>query len=209
MSSVRIGAITRRDLVAVAEVHRRAFPESAITAFGREAVRRYYQWLLEGPHDAALVGAWKDDRLVGFCAAGTFNGALSGFLRANRLYLALRMASHPWLVTSPLVRDRVIQGLRVLRRSSPAVSSADAAQRRFGILAIATDPSVRGAGAGRALMADAEERARRLGHACAMLTVHPSNTRAVCFYEQLGWTRRTPAGQAWTGTMEKLLSSER
>jgi ribosomal protein S18 acetylase RimI-like enzyme len=209
MNGLGIAAISHSDLVEVAEVHRRAFPESAITAFGPEAVRRYYQWLLDGPHEAALVGAWQNGRLVGFCAAGTFNGALSGFLRANRVYLALRMLRCPWLVMSPLVRTRVVHGLRVLRRNPPAVSQADAAERRFGILAIATDPSVRGAGAGRALMADAEGRARTLGHKRAVLTVHPSNSRAVRFYEQLGWTRLTSDGRPWSGAMEKQLSSER
>jgi ribosomal protein S18 acetylase RimI-like enzyme len=200
MTELRIAPIAVVDLVAVARVHRRAFRDSTITAFGDEAIRRYYAWLLEGPHEAALVGAWRSDRLVGFCAAGTFNGALTGFLRKNRAYLAIRMATHPWLVASPLVRDRVAQGLKLLRkRPAPAPQRAE---RRFGILAIATDPDVRGAGAGRALMGEAEDRARRLGHERVVLTVHPANTGAVRFYEQLGWIR---VGEPWAGAMTKRL----
>lgn len=204
MSDVTIAPVTHDDLPAVATVHERAFRDSVITAFGHEAIRRYYAWLLHGPHDAALVGAWRGDRLVGFCAAGSFNGALSGFLRANRTYLALRMATHPWLIASPLVRERVSQGLRILvRKNQPA--PAQPAPRRFGVLAIATDPDVRGSGAGRALMAEAEDRARRLGHERVVLTVHPGNTRAIEFYERLGWTRRAADGASWSGAMDKRL----
>jgi ribosomal protein S18 acetylase RimI-like enzyme len=94
--------------------------------------------------------------------------------------------------------------LRILvKRSEPAPAQPPA--RRFGILAIATDPEVRGAGAGRALMAEAEDRARRLGHERAVLTVHPRNTRAIEFYERLGWTRRISPGTPWAGAMDKQL----
>jgi hypothetical protein len=38
-----------------------------------------------------------------------------------------------------------------------------------------------------------------------LLTVHPDNTRAVAFYEQLGW-ERTAGDGPWTGMMEKRLT---
>ena len=196
-----LAPLGRADLDAVAAVHARAFADSAITAFGSEAVRRYYLWLLEGPHDAALVGAWLDSRLVGFCAAGHFRGALNGFLRANRRYLALRIATHPWLLASPLIRDRLVRALAVTVRFSRLRKPAAApAQPSFGVLAIATDPSVRGLGAGRALMLDAEARARARKLSRIVLTVHPDNARAIAFYEQLGWEHLSEPG-----AMEKRL----
>lgn len=207
MAELRLAHVTHEDLPALAEVHRRAFPDSAITAFGAQAVRRYYAWLLDGPHDAALIGAFRGEELVGFCAAGTFRGAMSGFLRRNRAYLAACMLRRPALVLSPLVRERIRKGLRITLRSSrvapaPAPSTGP---ERFGVLAIATAPEVRGSGAGRALMLDAEARARAAGHRAMTLTVHPDNTRAVAFYEGLGWTRRSDAGEPWHGKMEKPL----
>lgn len=188
----------------MAALHARAFPEAAITAFGPEAVRRYYQWLLEGPHDAALMLAWRGDRLAGFCAAGWFRGAMRGFLRANRLYLAGRVLRHPSLLGSELVRERIALAVRLTWRFSRP-TSAPQDVRRFGVLSIATDPDVRGSGAGRALMHEAEARARRDGHTSMLLTVHPDNTRAVAFYEQLGW-ERTAGDGPWTGMMEKRLT---
>jgi ribosomal protein S18 acetylase RimI-like enzyme len=209
VADLRVDRLARDQLEQVASLHARAFPDSAINALGLEAVRRYYQWLLEGPHDAALVGAWSGGRLVGFCAAGVFRGAMNGFLRTNRWYLARRIATHPSLLASPLVRDRLKQAVAITVRFSGLarrVTAAPPARPRFGVLAIATDPAVRGAGAGRALMLEAEARAVAAGHDRMVLTVHPENTRAVRFYEQLGWQPDSPAGAGWTGAMIKDLS---
>jgi len=211
---LHIAPIARDQIADVVALHTRAFPDAALTAFGAEALRRYYRWLLDGPHDAALVGAWQD-ALVGFCAAGVFRGAMSGFLRAHRGYLAARILRHPGLALNPLIRDRIATALKItlrfsrLARRAPAAAEQAAAPRpSFGVLSIATDPRVRGAGVGRALMHEAEARARRLGHARMTLTVHPDNTRAVRFYEQLGWVCARGPGAAtgpWTGTMVREL----
>jgi ribosomal protein S18 acetylase RimI-like enzyme len=204
-SELRIAPARREDLDAIAALHARAFPDAAITAFGPEAVRRYYQWLLEGPHDAALMLAWRGDQLVGFCAAGWFRGAMRGFLRANRLYLAARVLRHPSLLRTELVRERIALAVRLTWRFSRARRSAEPQDvRRFGVLSIATHPEARGGGAGRALMREAEARARGEGYDSMILTVHPDNARAVTFYEQLGWERR--GGAPWTGMMEKRLT---
>lgn len=206
MPDVRVAPLERAHLPAVVAVHRRAFPSAAITAFGDEAIRRYYLWLLDGPHDAVLTGAWVDTRLVGFCAAGVFRGAMNGFLRANRRYLARHIATHPRLWLSPLIRDRVRTALQITLRFSHLRAQPVPSQPSFGVLSIATDPEVRGAGAGRALMLEAEARARASGHVRMTLTVHPENTTAVRFYEQLAWTRRHEADGSWQGAMQKQLS---
>jgi ribosomal protein S18 acetylase RimI-like enzyme len=203
-----IAPLSRTDLDAVVAIHARAFPDAAMTAFGREALRRYYTWLFEGPHDAALMGASLGTRLVGFCAAGWYRGAVSGFLRANRWYLASRIVRHPSLLGNELIRDRIAQAAKITVRFSRLKSSSAAPARpRFGVLSIATDPDVRGSGAGRALMLEAEARARAGGHDVMVLTVHPSNVRAVRFYEDLGWTRRPAPDGAWRGNMERRLSA--
>src|SRR5215475_13577329 len=106
MAELRVARISHDELPEVAALHCRAFPDAALTRFGVEAVRRYYQWLLDGPHDAALVGAWQS-ALVGFCAAGVFRGAMNGFLRAQRGYLATRIARDPRLLLEPMIRDRI------------------------------------------------------------------------------------------------------
>lgn len=205
---LRLAAISHTDLAAVVRIHERAFPDGALTVFGPRTLERYYAWLLDGPHEAAVIGAWRGDRLVGFCAAGWFRGAMNGFLRANRWFLARHVLTHPSLLAAPLIRERLRQALAITVRYSrlraqPAATPDQG--RRFGVLSIATDPDVRGSGAGRALMIDAEERARAQGHHAMVLTVHPENARAVSFYEQLGWQRALEPDGTWAGRMDKAI----
>jgi ribosomal protein S18 acetylase RimI-like enzyme len=203
-----IRPLASRDLREAAALHLRAFPDSALTALGPESVRRYYEWQLTGPHETTALGVWHDGALAGFCFGGLFRGAMSGFLRQNRLHLALRVATHPWLLANPLFRERLTSGLRILRRFSrpPAPPSPAAPKpRRFGILSIAVDPRLHGHGLGKRLMQAAELRAREQAFPEMQLTVAPENQQAIRFYESLGW-RKHPAGAEWTGEMRKTLS---
>ncbi|HEY4176146.1 MAG TPA: GNAT family N-acetyltransferase [Kofleriaceae bacterium] len=211
---LRIAPARREDCSVVAALHARAFPDAAMTGFGLEAVRRYYLWLLEGPHDGKLMLAWRGSRLVGFCAAGIFRQAVRGFLRTNVAFLAGRILRHPTLLSNELIRARMAHAIRVLLRLPLAVEPVEPAPlargvRPFGVLSIATDPAVRGSGAGRRLMLEAEDRARREGFDLMVLSVHPTNVDAIGFYELLGWKRGVPADGRWRGYMEKLVTPAR
>lgn len=198
--------LRRSDLVRVADVHLAAFPDSALTGLGHEAVRRNYRWLLEGPHQAHALGAFEGDLLLGYSFCGIFNGALTGFLRANRAYLAWRVATHPWLVANPLFRDNIGLALRLLTKRGTPASAKPAEAPPYGILSIAVDPARHGSGVGRELMARNEAIAREHGFASMVLTVSPKNANAVRFYERGGWERVAVDG-AWTkGLMTKRLA---
>jgi ribosomal protein S18 acetylase RimI-like enzyme len=207
---VQIKKISENDLAAVAVAHLRAFPASALTALGPEAVRRYYLWQLTGPHDVIALGAWRDGMLAGFCFGGIFRGALGGFLRANRRFLIFRVLTHPWLLTNQIFRDRLATGVKILRRMrkhpAPTAPPPTLAVRSFGILSIAVDPATQGSGVGRCLLEAAEQHARQHGFAQMGLTVHPGNTQAVGFYERMGW-ERVIAAEEWRGAMRKRLET--
>ncbi len=92
-----IGLDRLDELVAV---HEAAFPDSQLGSLGSEAVARNYRWQFTGPHDLTALGATVDGRLVGFVLGGRFRGSTSGFVRANRWFLAGRVLRHPRLVLS-------------------------------------------------------------------------------------------------------------
>ncbi len=87
MALTSVQMITRNleaaDLPALVEIHKAAFPDSALTRLGREAIRRYYEWQLIGPHDVVALGARQGPDLVGFCFGGTFRGATVGWVEGG------------------------------------------------------------------------------------------------------------------------------
>lgn len=216
--AVQVSLLTTADLPNSARIHRDAFRESALSRMGLEAIRRYYAWLLTGPHQCVALGAWKEGVLVGFCFGGTFYGALSGFVRANRVFLLRKVLWRPWLLADPLFRERIRAGLRILRVSliaqKPKPEMTARAQtvalpspgiRSFGILSIGVHPRYQGRGVGRRLMEEAERIAAASGFQQMDLSVHPANLQAVRFYENQGWEKEVWDGE-WRGEMRKKLT---
>ncbi|MCC6862438.1 MAG: GNAT family N-acetyltransferase [Bryobacterales bacterium] len=204
--TVRIAGLGRSDLGRVARLHCRAFTSSLLTALGRGAVERYYRWQLEGPHDCVALGAWAGEELAGFCFAGVFRGALSGFLRKNRGYLAAQLLMRGGLLRNPEFRSRAGQAVRLVLPRKPADPQARPAGKgeTFGILSIAVDPASQGCGVGRRLMQACEAIARERGFAGMELTVAVDNHQAIRFYEREGWARIAVEG-AWRGQLRKAI----
>jgi len=208
--SSKIVQIELRHLPAVALVHARAFPDSALTRLGLEALRRYYEWQL-GLHEHHSIGVFDKADLLGFAVGGRQCGALEGlggFVQKNRWYLVGRIMLKPRLVFSERGRKAMISALKVLRRlrvkSTPVLKPAET-RPSFGVLAIAVNPALQGSGLGLQLMECLEQIARRNNFTHMHLTVSVKNARAIRFYEKLGWTRCS-SEPVWTGEMVKTLS---
>lgn len=207
VSEVRLDFLQISDLDDVVRVHRAAFPRSAMTKLGPEAVKRYYLWQLVGPHEMYASGAWIDEQLVGFCFGGIHPTAISGFLATNKHYLAWRLMTRPWLVTNPLFRDRLTQAVKILTgKTKPASANGKPAntnppaKRPYDILSIAVNPAYQGSGIGKKLLARATLQAEENGFATMTLFVNRDNEQAIHFYERSGWTRSNYNG-TWRGTM--------
>lgn len=211
-SPLQLRPLVGKDLSSVARIHCAAFDKSALTWLGQGAVRRYYDWQLTGPHECVALGAWQDETLCGFCFGGVFHGALGGFVRKHRVYLAGQIAVQPWLLLRPVVRQRFRSSFTTLlkrRRRSPRpgpIPKESAEMPSFGILAVAVDPTSKRGGVGRLLMVEMESAARRQGFSRMHLTVKPENLEAIRFYEHLGWVKRNHGG-SWTGSMTRQLET--
>jgi ribosomal protein S18 acetylase RimI-like enzyme len=211
--SISFCALTYNNLEDVVNVHFGAFPHSALTQLGREAVRRYYEWQMLGPHDAVNIGVFDRDRLLGFCFSGIFRGALGGFLEKNRTFLIRQVVTHPWLMLNTLFRERARLAIRrlYLRFHLPAKavkvnSPMPTSVPSFGILSIAVAPEHQGSGIAVLLMHQVERNAAERGFSQMNLSVHPSNQRAIRFYEKLGWQRVETEG-SWSGHMIKRIET--
>ncbi len=188
MSPPAVATIGPDSVDQVAAVHRDAFPESALSLLGGEAVRRYYRWQFGGPHNLVALGAFDGDRLVGFCLGGTFRGAFSGFVRSNRWFLARSVLARPWLARRAAVRDRSRRAVTLVA-GPPVPASPRAPVSSFGVLVVAVADTHRRRGAGRSLLAAAEAAAAARSFERMHLTVDPANETAAGFYAACGWAR--------------------
>lgn len=203
-----VKTLTLGNLWDVTQIHLAAFPSSALTHLGHEAVRRYYEWQLIGPHECLAIGAFDDQgRLLGFCFGGVFRGALSGFVQKNRRFLVSQVLRRPWLIfTNSIFRERLRVGLRVAKKSSvkSVVSSEKTMARPFGILSIAVDPAAQGKGIGQQLMQYSEDYAKAHGFSLMRLSVAKDNLQAIRFYEMGQWVKDSTRSD-WDGGMLKKL----
>lgn len=196
------------DLTPTAVLHQKAFRDSALSKLGLEPIRRYYAWQFIGPHTCYAVGAYDEqDNLVGFCFGGIFRGSLTGFLAANKRFLIQWVLTHPWLIISPLVIDRINMAFRLFAgKRAPMPTTYLSKFPHFGILSIATDPEKQGLGIGKLIMNDVEREALARGFTRMQLTVHPTNTQAVAFYERCGWEHVNDDAGVWQGRMIKVIA---
>lgn len=209
MSTTSIKKIQTSDLSQISTIHQKAFKDSELTKLGREAVRRYYEWQLTGPHECYSIAAISEEKIIGFCFAGVFYGALSGYLRKNKKYLVLRILSHPWLILDRVFLHRFLIAIKSLnyfpKKTNKINDDATIEEKKiFGILSIAVDPAVQTKGIGKVLMKAVEKEAIHQGFERMHLTVHPSNINAVQFYLKNDWNKNTE--DPWVGGMYKILS---
>ena len=211
--------ITAADLGQVVLVHRKAFPESAISQLGAAVVERYYRWQLSGPHpDPYALGAWRGGELVGFVFGGLRYNAVAGFARGSLGTIAVGALTHPRALRR-LALPKVVSLARLMvyrrpprptRAAAPLVAvpghpgadpiGVETVGPSFGILSLAVLPEAQGSGVAGELMAHAVAAAVDGAFSQMHLTVQVDNPRAIAFYEKWGW-ERTPASGEWAGAM--------
>lgn len=201
MSNLQLMNIGLERVPDMARLHVESFSDRALSALGEETVRRYYESQMDGFPEVSVLGAFENDRLLGFCVCGLTGNAFGKFMARHKKHLVCRMLSRPWLLCLPVVRQQARWALCRGRGSSKKPDN----QPVFRILSIGVSPSAQGRGIGAALMNAAERIAAEQGHVEMGLSVHPENTKALRLYERLGWHRVT-TGTDWTGSMIKRLS---
>ena len=202
----------------IAKIHIDSFSDRALSQLGKEAVRRYYFWLLTGfPACYPICIVSPDNVITGYCFSGVYSGSFTGFLKRNKWYLLRVISLHPWLIFNPIVREQSFLATQTLLRlfrfrriskTPPSVNSLTSSnlpkRKPWGILAIAVDPDFQRQGYAEAMMHAVEMYAKENHCNYLYLSVHTDNFPAVHFYEKMGW-EKNPPGENWTGKMCKKL----
>jgi ribosomal protein S18 acetylase RimI-like enzyme len=187
-----VRGVTDADLGQIVRLHARVFPDAALTALGPEALRRYYRWQLDGPHEVDAVGVFAGDVLVGLLVGGRFQGSMIGFVKLHAPFLVARTLRHPTVLLGGRGRSAIGTGLRLLARPvarTEVERPERVPDRSFGVLVVAVDPDAQRGGVGRVLLVEAERCAHERGLTRLHLTLDPTNWGAAAFYRELGWRR--------------------
>jgi len=215
------GPLAQSDLARVVDIHRAAFPDSAITQLGDAVIHRYYAWQFIGPHPAPVaIGVWRDGRIVGFLFGGRRQRAVVGFVRRYVGAIALGAMRHPGAVRR-LAAPKVMAVAKLLAHGGAAGPTQPAPRAAppdpdempaptdlgpsFGVLSVAVAAEAQGTGAAQQLLLAAEAAAADDGLMRMHLTVQTENGRAIAFYEKLGW-KRQPDADGWHGAMTKSIA---
>lgn len=195
-----VAPLERRDVDAVAALHRAVFPAYDSTRLGTGFCRALYGRWVEHPEAFGFV-ALHEGRPAGFVAGGAegVHEAVNASLRRRALAaLALR----PHLLLGARTFRRIGRALR-RRTSAPAAAAASAprAETREAVptarlVLIGVAAEARGTGAARALMDAFAAEARRRGFARLTLGVARENARARAAYEKAGWTLVDDGGES-------------
>lgn len=204
--------LTLNDLPEIAAVHQVAFPSTVASRLGREASRRQYESFMNGPYVTAGLGAFEEDRLMGFCFVGVRYVAESHFLRQHAHFLLWRLVSRPWLMADPVICRRLGLAIRLFFTPRTRVNMPNGSPKGapsmivppYGIQLLAVDPVYRGIGVGRNLVEAGENHAYQQGFSEIQLSVDPDNVPAIGLYLRMGWQKSSPSGE-WLGLMSKRL----
>lgn len=174
------------------------FPDSFGSKLGKHYVKKSLAWFIPS-ENRFLFHVTSDDKIVGYCGGfiPQFNGdgSTSGMMRYAMKEAFIGMLKKPWLFFSaeimpfyPLIFKNVLRKLGGSKvPDANPVNVSDLPVKRCGLVVIGVHPDYRGKGFFESLMAEFERQAQVRGIHHLVLSVKPSNERAINAYKKCGW----------------------
>jgi len=191
---LRVRPLRSDDLEWTAALQQRELPHGFFARMGEPFLRTYLRTFAESPFGVALVAEDEDGPIGFLVGAWEARPHRAWVLRRRRRRLALNalrcLARHPHVLVE-FVRTRVGRYARALTAYRGDVRYRDLrAPRPTAILKhVVVDPERRGTGAGRRLVEEFVEEARRQNARRAQLTTI-ADGEAEGFWRRLGWEPR-------------------
>mgnify|MGYP001940191173 FL=1 len=178
----RIRPLQRRDVPAVAALHRASFPEFFLTSLGDGFLREFYAGFLHDRDAVTAILTMPSGEVAGVAVGSTRpDGFFSRLLRRRLLRLLVRSVQ-------AMVKDMTIAP-RLLAAVTYRGEAGGEAPEGALLSSICVSPDIQGEGYGTALLAAWEAAASAGGAEAAYLTTDALGNDVVQrFYERAGWT---------------------
>ena len=205
--------LTKQDLDQVAKIHQQAFPDSLLTAFGFDAIKKYYHWQMTPPNNCYSVGVFQDNELLGFSFSGVLNNAELFFIKEYFPYFFRHVFKHPKLLFDKRIFNQLKKSMGYVKEyiSKKQPLKADderLKEKSFGILSTAVAPDHQGRGIGKLLTENIEIYARDNDYPSIKMSVHNDNEASIKLHEKLGYKKVASENGNWHGVMVKELKKK-
>lgn len=167
------------DINEVVQVHNNAFKGFFLTELGPEFLSKYYRSVARS-EDGLLLGAYSDNKLLGFCAGCLRSSGFNSKLIKTNFY-EFGLIGIKLLFTRPLSLLRLIKNLSKTGTTSDKGDYAE-------LLSIAVDQNAQNLGIGKLLMEELERYLKDRGINDLSLTTDKfNNQRTIQFYKKQGF----------------------
>lgn len=192
-----IASTSKALLPEVARCHMQCFPGSLATKLGAAYVQKTLEWFLVN-ENRFLYHVVDNEKVVGYCGGFTplkiGDGSSSGMLQHAFAEAVKGIATKPWLIVHPEVRQHYPFIWRNIKRRltgkmqpAPTKVSNKPFSSYVGLVVIGVDPAYRGKGIAQQLMAEFERRVHARHQHEIFLSVKKNNGRAIKAYQNFGW----------------------
>lgn len=171
--------IPAEDIETVVKVHNSAFKGFFLTELGPDFLKLYYHSVAKAP-DGILIGAYHNDRLVGFCAACTECSGFNTRLIKNNI-IGFGLTSLKLLFTRP-------KALLRLSKNMTKKGSVEDDGHYAELMSIAVNKEIQNSGAGKAMIDCLEKTLKQRNVARLSLTTDKlNNDNTLAFYTKRGF----------------------
>lgn len=177
---MEIRNIEKHEIIQVVSIHKLAFPNFFITQLGDAFLKLFYK-SLKNHKEGIMFGAYKDDRLIGFCAAT---------IKSKGFYKKLVYSN---LIEFGFVGVKLIlfspnSLIRIMRNFSKTNSEVDDRGEYAELLSIGIDPLLHGEGIGKKLLTELENLlSLNEINELSLTTDFFNNEKALGFYKSVGY----------------------
>lgn len=176
--SIVLKPVKKNEVNFLVKIHEAAFPDFFLTQLGDVFLRFYYKSVLKHKQ-GVLIGAYKADELIGFCAATQLSKSFNLSLIINNFF-QFSIVGVRLLFTNPKAIIRLFKNLT--KSSSDNNDDGSYAE----ILSIGVDPKKQGGGLGKKLLKAVEEELEKNRiDKLSLTTDYYNNDNAINFYKSL------------------------
>lgn len=205
----------KKDLVAIAKCHQKAFPDSLTSKMGIHYLSKIFSWYLS-TDKAFLFFLKENDQVVGYAGGMLVNGTLAHGSASSLIQHTFNDAIkaliiRPWLLLHrdfisryALLTRNIVTRLRNKFRKTEIRSTVAPKEPHIGLVVIGVDPMFHGKGFGTVLLQEFEKQTLQYGFKKMMLTVKTDNQKAIRSYSRNGWFASRVEGKSTL--MEKRLN---